>query len=270
MTVDLLLLFLLATLTVKLSVGPSILYVSSVAASNGVKVGDFSVLGVSVGIFVHVLAPATGVAALIAASDLAFAVLKYIGAIYLVYLGLQLLLRSKRKELGRSCSSTGSPRSFFRRGILVDLFNPKIGIFFLAFLPQFVNAGEPGAFARTLALGAIFIMVGGVVNTCIGVTAATGTNVLGPRLRAWTERWIPGGVLTLLGAPRVTGAVISARWKPIQRSALSLCGRILLVRQRFPVKADTYTDSGCCSANQTAVPRLCGLNFAGWDTRRIR
>ena len=191
--------FLAATLAVNLSPGPSILYVSSVAASNGVKAGIISVVGMSVGIFVHVLAAATGVAALIVASETAFIVLKYTGATYLVYLGLRFLLTTRWPTPRGSSGFVVSSWAFFRRGILVDLLNPKIGVFFLAFFPQFLGSADSNAFLHTVVLGMVFIVVGGSVNGCIAVAAAKGMKVVGPRARPWIERWIPGGILACLG-----------------------------------------------------------------------
>lgn len=200
MDIDTLFLFLAATLAVNLSPGPSILYVSSVAASSGLCAAVVAVLGMSVGIFVHVLAAATGVAALIAASATAFAVLKYVGAMYLVYLGVRLWLSARRNAPTSPLPANGTLWGFFGRGLLVDLTNPKIGLFFLAFLPQFVGTDEGELFTRTLALGTIFIFVGGTVNGCIAAATVRGVGLVGPRARSWVERWIPGGILIGMGA----------------------------------------------------------------------
>ncbi|MGI9333458.1 MAG: LysE family translocator [Gammaproteobacteria bacterium] len=195
-----LILFLAATLAVNLSPGPSILYVSSVAASNGLRAALVSVLGMSAGIFVHVLAAATGVAALIAASATAFAVLKYLGAMYLAYLGMRLWLSARRDPPISTLRANGSLWRFFGRGFLVDLINPKIGLFFLAFLPQFVGPDEGALFARTVILGSVFIVIGGTVNGCIAAVTVKGVALIGPRARTWVERWIPGAILIGMGA----------------------------------------------------------------------
>lgn len=199
MNTETLLLFVVATLAVNLSPGPSILYVSSVAAASGVRAGLFSVLGLSVGIFVHVLAAATGVAALIAASTTAFFIVKYLGAVYLVYLGFRLLLSAGRTASATVLPAGDSSWRFFRQGVLVDLLNPKIGMFFLAFLPQFLGPVEADGFVRALGLGAVFIVLGGTVNGCIAFAAAKGATVVGRRARPWVERWIPGAILIGLG-----------------------------------------------------------------------
>ena len=200
MDIETFLLFLAATLAVNLSPGPSILYVSSVAASGGLRAAVVSVLGMSVGIFAHVLAAATGVAAIIAASSTAFVVLKYAGAMYLAYLGIRLWLSVKQTESTSPLPAKTTSWGFFGRGFLVDITNPKIGLFFLAFLPQFVGTSEGGLFFRTLALGVIFIVVGGTINGCIATATVKGVGLVGPRVRPWVERWVPGGILIGMGA----------------------------------------------------------------------
>ena len=192
-------LFLLASLAINLSPGPSILYATTVAISSGTRAALVSVSGMSVGVFVHVLAAATGVAALIAASAFAFTVIKILGAIYLVYLGVKTLLQPRSAPQQAKPEVPKVTRAYFYKGILVDLLNPKIGLFFLAFLPQFVGAGEGNIFVRTMVLGMLFITLGWVVNSCIAVVAAKGANLAQTRARDWIERWIPGAVLLGLG-----------------------------------------------------------------------
>lgn len=82
----------------------------------------------------------------------------------------------------------------------MDLTNPKIGLFFLAFLSQFVGTDEGGLVTHTLALGTVFIVVGGTVNGCIAAATAKGVALVGPRARLWVERWVPGGILIGMGA----------------------------------------------------------------------
>jgi len=194
-----LLLFLLATLAINLSPGPSVLYVTSVSVSYGLRAAIASILGMSVGIFVHVIAAVVGISALISTSATAFIVLKYIGAAYLIFLGLRLLRTSPsadQQELYKL--STHSIRKLFWRGVLVDLFNPKIALFFFAFLPQFTGSSN-GSYIQVLGLGCIFIFTGGAVNGCIAWAAANGVNKVKPKARGWIVRWIPGSVLVGMG-----------------------------------------------------------------------
>jgi len=193
------LLFLIATLAINLSPGPSILYVTSVAVSYGLRAAIASVLGMSVGIFVHVFAAVVGISTLVATSATAFMVLKYIGAAYLVFLGLRLLLTSSATEENELHGpSTQSIPKLFWRGVLVDLLNPKIALFFLAFLPQFAGSND-GAYVRVFGLGCVFILVGGIVNGCIAWAAVKGVRIAKPRCRTWIVRWIPGSVLVGMG-----------------------------------------------------------------------
>ena len=192
-------LFVLASLAINLSPGPSILYATTVAISAGSRAALVSISGMTVGVFVHVLAAATGVAALLAASVVAFTVIKYLGAIYLVFLGIRTWIQPRGKARDMSPNSSKTSRALFYKGIFVDLLNPKIGLFFLAFLPQFVGAGEADVFLKTIVLGMIFIALGWVVTSSIAIIAAKGTSIVQGHAKAWIERWIPGGVLIGLG-----------------------------------------------------------------------
>jgi len=125
-----LLLFIVASLAINLSPGPSILYVTSVATSSGLRAALVSVAGMSVGIFGHVIAVATGVATLLAASATAFSIIKYLGAAYLVYLGLKTLMRPPSSTESVNANNSQKLRAYFYRGVFVDLFNPKIALFF--------------------------------------------------------------------------------------------------------------------------------------------
>ena len=155
-------LLVLACLAVNLSPGPSVLLVTSVSAARGFRAGIFAVLGMTAGAFVHVILAASGVAALLATAPLVFTIIQYLGAAYLIYLGID-LLRSKPATTDSATDSAthattnsngfeghASAWRYFRRGLLVDSLNPKIALFFLAFIPQFLNAVEtPGFWYRS-------------------------------------------------------------------------------------------------------------------------
>ena len=199
MTTETFFLFLAATLAVNLTPGPSIFYVSTVSAAQGMEAGLVSVAGLSLGIMAHILAAATGAAALISASEGAFLLLKYAGAAYLIYLGLRLLLAAPRSPESMDTQSKTPPRMLFYRGVLVDLLNPKIGLFFLAFLPQFVDNRNTDAFIPVLMLGTVFMLMGAVVNACVAVLVSHGAGKLKLSSRSWISRWVPGGMLLFLG-----------------------------------------------------------------------
>jgi len=195
-----LLLFIAATLAINLSPGPSVLYVSTVTAAQGLRAGLVSVAGMSVGILGHVIAAAAGVVTLLATSTTAFLVIKYIGAAYLIYLGLSTLMRSTEPDKQSRVKPSDNLQKYFYKGILVDLFNPKIGLFFLAFLPQFVNANNGSVFAQSIMLGLVFICCGAIVNSCIAFVVASSLGSARSKSKELIERWIPGFVLIGLGA----------------------------------------------------------------------
>ena len=208
-------LLVVACLAVNLSPGPSVLLVTSVSAARGFRAGLFAVLGMTAGAFVHVILAASGVAALLATSPLVFAIIQYLGAAYLIYLGID-LLRSKPTTSDSATDSAthattnssgyqghASAWRYFRRGLLVDALNPKIALFFLAFIPQFLNAVETPGFLVSLALGSVFLVTGAIVNGSIAYLAALGAHRVSGRVGGRSSQWIrcriPGGVLIFLG-----------------------------------------------------------------------
>jgi threonine/homoserine/homoserine lactone efflux protein len=201
-SLDTLGLFIAATLAVNLSPGPSVFYVSSVASSRGLGYAAYSVAGMSVGIFLYVLAAATGLSALLATSDTLYFGIRYIGAAYLAYMGWTILTPPKAPAQSKEpvLDKDQSKLIFFYRGILVDLLNPKIGLFFLAFFPQFVSSTSQGAFIQTILLGFVFIVIGAGVNLSYAIIAARASNSATGRLRQIFQRWLPGAVLFGLAA----------------------------------------------------------------------
>jgi len=200
-------LLIVACLAVNLSPGPSVLLVTSISAARGFKAGILAVLGMNAGAFVHVILAASGVAALLATSPLVFAIIQYLGAAYLIYLGID-LLRSKPATPDSTTDSTIHARAidghasawkYFRRGLLVDSLNPKIALFFVAFIPQFLSAVETPGFLLSVALGSVFLVTGTIVNGSIAYLAAQGAQRVGGRSSQWLRSRIPGGVLVFLG-----------------------------------------------------------------------
>lgn len=149
---DQLSLFLGAALMIAISPGPDLLYVTSIGAANGKRVGTAAVLGIAVGALVHVAAAASGVSAMLASSKSAFTILKWMGATYLVYLGVQAVRGAGTISLGHSAEKLGVMAAF-RRGVIVDLLNPKPAMFLMAFLPQFANAEAGYVPLQLLVLG---------------------------------------------------------------------------------------------------------------------
>ena len=164
MSIDQLLLFVAAGLLLNLTPGPDVLYIVSHALRAGARAGMVAALGITAGCFVHIFAAGLGVSALIAASTTAFTVLKWAGAAYLVYVGLGLLFaraNSAIKLVASYADSTGSAgqidlKNVFFRGFWTNALNPKVAVFFLAFLPQFISPEAEHKSMAFLLLGLLF------------------------------------------------------------------------------------------------------------------
>lgn len=169
--VDHLGLFIAAGLLLNLTPGPDVLFIVSQGLRSGVRAGVVAALGISAGCLVHVLAAAVGVGALITGSATAFNVLKALGAAYLVVMGLRMLAR-RGDAAALSDSATLPMRQVFLRAFWTNALNPKVALFFLAFLPQFIAPGTPDASWSFLALGLVFTLNSTGVNVGYGVLAA--------------------------------------------------------------------------------------------------
>jgi threonine/homoserine/homoserine lactone efflux protein len=190
--------FLLAAFMLNIAPGPDMLYVIGRSVGQGRKAGIVSSLGVFVGCWVHILAAAFGIAALLRSSPLAFNLVRYAGAAYLVYLGIKML--AQKSNLSARELQAESLTSIFRQGAITNVLNPKVAIFFLAFLPQFIDARRGSVVLQILLLGLIFNVGGTLVN--LGVAYAGGT--LGELLRrneriARLQRWFTGTIFIGLG-----------------------------------------------------------------------
>jgi len=191
--------FLLAALALNLAPGPDMLYVIGRSVGQGRKAGTVSALGIFTGCWAHILAAAIGLAALLRSSPLAFSAIRYAGAGYLFYLGVRVLLqRDHRASRDLPDEKLGK---IFRQGVITNVLNPKVGLFFLAFLPQFVEARRGSVAFQILFLGLLFNVGGTLVN--LGVAYAGGS--LGELLRrnprfTQIQRWFTGMVFLGLGA----------------------------------------------------------------------
>lgn len=195
-------LFVGAALLLNLTPGPDMLFVAGTSAARGRRAGLLAALGVGAGCLFHTLLAAVGLSALLAASELAFNVVKWAGAGYLVWTGLQ-MLRARRAEAaapGDLPPRAGNP---FWQGALTNALNPKVALFFLAFLPQFIDAGAPGQAMALLVLGTLFNLGGTGVNLVIAWVAsgvASGLSQRGGagRLGPWLQR-LAGAMFVGLG-----------------------------------------------------------------------
>jgi threonine/homoserine/homoserine lactone efflux protein len=192
-------LFVVAAVALLVTPGPAVLYIVARSVEQGRWAGLVSALGVHVGTLVHVAAAALGLSALLVSSALAFNVVKYLGAVYLVYLGIRRLLA----PAAAAESAAAPPRSLrrlFAQGIVVNILNPKTALFFLAFLPQFVDPARGQVGGQILVLGLMFVVLGVVSDGLYAVLAGAAGGWLkrdGRVLRA--ERYITGSVFVGLG-----------------------------------------------------------------------
>ena len=189
-------LFGLAALALLAIPGPAVLYIVFQSAEQGRRVGLASVAGVHLGTLVHVAAASAGLSALIVASSLAFSVVKYAGAAYLVYLGIRKLLERDAKT--RVERKRETLRRAFVRGTIVNALNPKTALFFLAFLPQFIAPDRGGVWSQALVLGFVFVGLGLVTDSVYAVAAGTVGGLL--RRQRNAVRYGSGIVFIALGA----------------------------------------------------------------------
>ncbi len=148
--------FVAAALVVLLIPGPGVLYIIARSISQGQRAGLVSVLGLSVGALVHVAAATVGLSAILLTSATAFGVVKALGAAYLIYLGIRTLLM-RQSTAGMEASAPRSLYRLFTDGVVVSVLNPKIAVFFLAFLPQFVQPSRGPVPPQVLFLGLLYV-----------------------------------------------------------------------------------------------------------------
>jgi threonine/homoserine/homoserine lactone efflux protein len=187
-------LFSAAALVLLLMPGPAVLYIVAQSAEHGRLAGLVSVAGVHLGTLVHVAAAAVGLSALIVSSAVAFSVVKYAGAAYLVYLGIRRLLT--REPAGLLPTRDQPLTGLFTQGVVVNVLNPKTALFFLAFLPQFVDPART-VWTQVVVLGLAFVVLGFLSDGLYALAAGT----IGRWLRARRRllRYGSGGVFVGLG-----------------------------------------------------------------------
>ena len=165
--------FVVAGLILNITPGVDLLYIAGRSASQGVKAGVVAALGIGAGCFIHILFAAFGLSVVLATSALAFAVVKWAGAAYLVYLGVTSLISLRvGADFGKAPVRPLAMMQIFRQAILINVLNPKVALFFMALLPQFVapNAAHPAL--TLLFLGGIFDLNGTLVNILFAIFSA--------------------------------------------------------------------------------------------------
>jgi len=192
--------FALAALLLNLTPGNDMLYVAGQSTSQGTKAGIISSLGIMAGCMVHIIAAVIGLSAIIAQSALAFTIIKYLGAGYLIYLGIHSFI-SKTKSLSiNSNAKRLSYKKIFWQGVMTNVLNPKVALFFLAFLPQFINPTSVNTKWEILFLGTWFDLGGTLVNIIVALLFGkiSGWLTRSTRFVQWQQR-ITGLVLIGLG-----------------------------------------------------------------------
>jgi threonine/homoserine/homoserine lactone efflux protein len=189
-------LFLIATLTLNLTPGPDVFFVLANSGRHGTRGGILASLGVAGGIVVHTLLSALGVAALIATNRWAFDAMRMLGAVYLIWLGIE-AWRNTARAVGAAAPTDWL---ILRRGFVTNVLNPKVALFFLAFLPQFTDPGRDDVVWQLLALGGLFIVCGTLVNVGYAMIGGWLSDLLRrePRWQRTLDR-VAGSILVALG-----------------------------------------------------------------------
>jgi threonine/homoserine/homoserine lactone efflux protein len=194
-----LLVFMAATLALNLTPGPDMLYVVARSTAEGRRAGIVSSLGIAAGSLVHMTLVAAGLSSLLLAVPYAYDAVRLLGAAYLVYLGIRALAGAGAPDQG-VCIQPAGPWAVFRQGMVTNVLNPKVALFFLAFLPQFVDRGQGHVAAQLVFLGLLFNLSGTTVNVAVALLASRAGRW--SRSRAGASPWVrrlPGAVFVGLG-----------------------------------------------------------------------
>lgn len=200
--------FCLAVLLLNLTPGPDTAFIVGQSVAHGRRAGLMSVLGISAGCLVHTAALALGLSAILAASASAFTVIKVVGAVYLVFLGSRMIVTSLARRgsdgvprAARPIAGASSSRQVFTQGFLTNVLNPKVVLFFLSFVPQFVAGSSPSKALAFVVLGAVLAAISTVYNGLVALIAGSVTRRVRavPRVKAWLDRAI-GAAFIALGA----------------------------------------------------------------------
>jgi len=199
MTASTLIYFLGASMALTIAPGPDNTFIVAQGISRGRKAAVVTALGMCSGVSVHTTAAALGISALLYSSAAAFTILKYAGAAYLLFLAYK-ALKEQQVLLPQGTAGGQSPWVMFRRGFIMNVVNPKVALFFLAFLPQFVSPGEESAALQMLLLGLLFMAQAVVLFGAIGwLSGSVGNLILRrPRMARWFSR-LSAGIFASLG-----------------------------------------------------------------------
>jgi len=193
--------FLVATIALNLSPGPDMLYVISRSLGQGRRAGIVSALGIGAGTLVHTFVTAIGLSAVLLSVPIAFEFIKYAGAAYLAFLGVRMLLssRSRASNLSSEAIAPSGLGTVFRQGVFTNVLNPKVALFFLAFLPQFVDPSKGTVALQIIILGLVFDASGTSWNILIATLAGHASDRLKGRSGvSFAQKVLPGVILLAL------------------------------------------------------------------------
>ncbi|WP_144144358.1 LysE family translocator [Paraburkholderia sp. BCC1884] len=203
--------FIVAVFLLNVTPGPDTAYIVGRSVAQGRGAGLMSALGISAGCCVHSLACAFGLTALLAASATAFTVIKFVGAIYLIYLGTRLVFaKSEKDQAAGEARGAGAPKSLrqlFLQGFWTNVLNPKVVLFFVSFFPQFVTTGSDHKAFAFLTLGAVFVMMSMLWNSFVAWVAGSVTRRFSgkPSVKKWLDRGV-GSAFVGLGLKLATAS----------------------------------------------------------------
>ena len=201
-------LFVAAGLLLNLTPGPDMAYIAARSVAGGFRDGAAATFGITAGCVVHTIAAAAGLSAVLATSAAAFEIIKWCGAAYLLYAGIRLIMRSsraRRTDAPHRILAPAAPSKIFREAFVINVFNPKVALFFLAFLPQFIAVDAPAKTLSFVLLGSLFNFNSLFVNLPVAWIASRAGRGLRDSMR-WS-RWLTGavgGLFVLLAARLAT------------------------------------------------------------------
>lgn len=198
--------FALASIAILVIPGPAVLYILNRSVSDGRRVGLAAVAGIELGTFVHVLAATAGLSAVVASSATAFNTVKWFGAAYLIFVGVRTLLH---RPAALDTDRAGvSPRRAFHQGVVVNVLNPKVALFFLSFLPQFIHPDRGHPAAQAFVLGLEFVVIACLSDGLYAIVASGLRDVLmRGRSLQFVQRYVAGTVFIGLGVIAASASV---------------------------------------------------------------
>ena len=202
--------FGVASVALLLIPGPAVIYILNRSVSDGREVGLAAVAGLELGNMVHVVAASAGLSAVLATSATAFNTVKWLGAGYLVFVGVRTLLMRPATMSGDSTSVT--LKRSFTQGVVVNTLNPKVALFFVSYLPQFIDADKGAAWSQALVLGTVFVLIGCCTDGMYALTASALRNkLLTGRTLPIVQRYVAGTVFVALGVMAATTSPASSK-----------------------------------------------------------